>query len=75
MNIIELLVREQTLKDDKDLLAAYLVGFKAGQEVQEWVDLMDDEVDEIIHEKVMDMRMTYKDLVRLVIAAFKEKQK
>ena len=41
----------------------------------EWVDLTDDEVDEIIHEKVMDMRMTYKDLVRAVIAAFKEKQK
>ena len=42
---------------------------------REWVDLTDDEVDEIIHEKVMDMRMTYKDLVRAVIAAFKEKNK
>lgn len=42
---------------------------------REWVDLTDDEVNEIVHEKVMDMRMTYKDLVRAVIAAFKEKNK
>ena len=42
---------------------------------REWVDLTVDEVNEIVHEKVMDMRMTYKDLVRAVIAAFKEKNK
>ena len=45
------------------------------QPQDEWVDLTDDEVNEIVHEKVMDMRMTYKDLVRAVIAAFKEKNK
>lgn len=61
----------EVIGDDKDLERfAALVRAE-----RQWVDLTDDEVNEIVHEKVMDMRMTYKDLVRAVIAAFKEKNK
>ena len=38
-------------------------------------DLTDDELDIFIGEKIMDMRMTYRDLCRAVIAAYKEKNK
>jgi Fe-S-cluster-containing dehydrogenase component len=63
-------------KTAKDGWALYCVEcWEKAQPQGEWVDLTDDEVNEIVHEKVMDMRMTYKDLVCAVIAAFKEKNK
>ena len=70
------LVREQTLKDDKDLLTAYLVGFNAGAE-REWVDitkaeqlyLLASHIDKLTGD-VMGL-----SLIDAVIAAFKEKNK
>jgi hypothetical protein len=71
------LVREQTLKDDKDLLTAYLVGFKAGQEEREWVDL-----DGMEHQSIYDDHHALGgcwtdgfEYERAVIAAFKEKNR
>ena len=67
------LVREQTLKDDKDLLTAYLVGFNAGLKEREWVDLTDDEIINVI--SAQPHAATYAEIGQAVIAAFKEKNK
>ena len=67
------LVREQTLKDDKDLLTAYLVGFKAGQEERKWVDLTCEEVTALIREGAADGG--WQGFATRVQTAFKEKNK
>ncbi len=38
-----------------------------------WIELTDDEVAELIHEKVFDNRMTYQGLIRSVSDKLKEK--
>ena len=80
LTVFAALVREQTLKDDKDLLTVYLVGFKDGQEEREWVDLTRDEAEALFwkwkHSSEYSVPLfEYRLIVDAVIAAFKEKNK